>query len=183
MPKLTSKENIMEKRMIVMLAALFVVSLPLGATAMEHMDMDHSGHAVMKQKDMDHMSHDKMKHDGMSMAGSMIMLGEQEVDGVKAMVHLKDVKKAMGKMGMSQTHHFMVMFVDTSTGEPITQGVAAVKMVDAAAKESGAVALIGMQGHFGVDIALSTPGEYVFKLGTKLADGKKRQYEFKYSQQ
>lgn len=178
----------MNKRTIVMLATLFVASLPLTAAAMEKMDHDHSSHAGMEQKEMDHksmdhMSHEKMEHGGMSMAGGMIMLGEQEVEGVEAMVHLKDVKDAMAKMGMSQTHHFMVMFVDTTTGEPVEAGMAAVKIVDPGGTEGEAVALMGMQGHFGADIALSAPGEYVFKLGTKLADGKKRQYEFKFTQQ
>jgi hypothetical protein len=179
----------MNKRTIVMLATLFVASLPLTAVAMEKMDHDHNSHAGMEQKgemdhkSMDHMSHDKMEHGGMAMAGGMIMLGEQEVDGVEAMVHLKDVKEAMSKMGMPTTHHFMVMFADTSTGESVEQGAAAVKIVDPAGMEGEAVALMGMQGHFGADIALSAPGEYVFKLGTKLADGKKRQYEFKFTQQ
>jgi hypothetical protein len=160
----------MKNRIIIMLAAFFVVSLPLVVAAMEPMTMDH-------------MSHSKMEHDGMSMQGNMIMLGEQEVDGVEAMVHLKDVKEAMTEMGMSQTHHVMAMFVNASTGEPVEQGMVAVKIVDPSGKEGEAVALMGMQGHFGADIALSTPGAYVFKLGTKLADGKKRQYEFKYTLQ
>ena len=39
---------------------------------------------------------------------------------------------------------------------------------------------MGMQGHFGADITLSETGEYKFMVGTKLADGEKRQFEFEY---
>jgi hypothetical protein len=35
----------------------------------------------------------------------------------------------------------------------------------------------GMEGHFGVDLTLAA-GTYKFAVGTKLADGKKRQFEF-----
>ncbi|WP_432822216.1 hypothetical protein [Trichloromonas sp.] len=172
----------MKNRLIVTLATVLTLSLPLGAIAMDHKAHDHGSHAGMEHKSMEGMEHDQMKHGGMAMSGNMIMLGEQEVEGVEAMVHLKDVKENMAKMGMPQTHHFMVMFVDTNTGESVEQGIAAVKIVDPAGAESEAVGLMGMQGHFGADVALSAPGEYVFKLGTKLADGKKRQYEFKYIQ-
>ncbi|OHB27283.1 MAG: hypothetical protein A2X84_09400 [Desulfuromonadaceae bacterium GWC2_58_13] len=164
----------MKKRIIVMLAALLVASLPLAVVAMEHKEMDHGNHSGME--------HETMEHGSMAMPGDMIMVGNHEVDGVEAMVHLKDVKEAMGKMGMAQTHHFMVMFVDKATGDPVEQGMAAVKILDPTGKEGNPVALMGMQGHFGADISLSTPGEYVFKLGTKLADGKNRQFEFKFSQ-
>jgi hypothetical protein len=35
---------------------------------------------------------------------------------------------------------------------------------------------MGMDGHFGADIVLDKKGMYHFKIGTKLADGKKRTY-------
>jgi hypothetical protein len=37
---------------------------------------------------------------------------------------------------------------------------------------------MGMEGHFGADIVLPEKGEYHFKVGTKLADGQKREYHF-----
>jgi len=95
------------------------------------------------------------------------------------MAHLKDVKAAMAKMGMPTTHHIMVMFVDVASGKPVESGVAAVKIEGPDGKQSEAIKLMGMQGHFGADVELPTAGEYEFKVGTKLADGKKRQYEFK----
>jgi hypothetical protein len=176
----------MKKRLTVMLVACFVASLPLVAVSMEHKEHDHSSHSGMDHKDMEQMDHkgmEHMEHGGMAMQGDMMMLGDQVEDGVKAMAHLKDVKESMSKMGMSETHHFMVMFVDVASGEPIEQGVAAVKIVDPSGNTSEPVALMGMQGHFGADVALSPQGEYVFKLGTKLADGKKRQFEFNFTQQ
>jgi hypothetical protein len=65
------------------------------------------------------------------------------------MIHLKDVKEAMTETEMSRTHHVMAMFVNAATGEPVEQRMVAVKIVDPAGKEGGAVALMGMQGHFG----------------------------------
>jgi hypothetical protein len=38
-----------------------------------------------------------------------------------------------------------------------------------------------MDGHFGADIVLPEKGKYLFKVGTKLPDGKTRQYEFGYT--
>jgi len=163
--------------MIVWLATLLVASLPMTAVAMEHGDT-HGAHAAKSDPMMEHKGG---KHGGMAMGGDMIVVGEQEVEGVEAMVHLKDVAADMAKMGMNHTHHLMVMFVDTASGEPVEQGVAAVKIVDPAGRESQAMPLVGMDGHFGADIVLGTAGEYVFKVGTKLADAKKRQYEFKFT--
>jgi len=95
------------------------------------------------------------------------------------MAHLKDVKAALAKMGMTETHHFMAAFVD-KTGKQITEGTVAVKIVSPAGKEAEPIKLMGMEGHFGADITLAEKGKYLFKVGTQLPDGKKRQYEFKY---
>jgi len=164
------------RNLIVTLAVLAMLPMAAGsAYAMQHMDheksMDHGG---MK------MDHDgmKMDHGGMDMHGDMIMLGDAEQDGVKAMAHLKDVKAEMSKMGMKTTHHLMVMFAGLDDGKPIDSGSAAVKYTGPDGVEHGPVKLMGMQGHFGADVELGSPGAYHFNIGTKLADGKKRQYEF-----
>ena len=168
------------RTLILTLVVLIVV--PLTSQAMDHskMKMDH-GDKDHGKMEMDHgkMDHSKMDHDGMSMSGDMIMLGDATEDGVKAMAHLKDVKAAMAKMGMPTTHHIMLMFVDVASGKPVESGVAAVKIEGPDGKQSEAIKLMGMQGHFGADVELPTTGEYEFKVGTKLADGKKRQFEFK----
>jgi hypothetical protein len=157
------------KKVNALLAALFLLSLPLAAGAMEGMKHD-------KMEKMEHGSMEGMKHEGMKMEG-MIMLGEETEEGVKAMAHLNDVKEAMAKMGMKETHHFMVAFVDAA-GKPVTEGTVAVKIKNPAGKEGNAIKLMGMEGHFGADIVLPEKGEYHFKVGTKLADGQKREYHF-----
>jgi hypothetical protein len=170
------------------LTLMLLVALPLAVQAMQHESGAAMDHGKMKmdhdKMDMDHgkmkMDHDKMDmdHGGMKMSGDMLMLGNSVQDGVKAMAHLKDVKQAMAKMGMKSTHHFMVLFADVESGKPIESGVAAVKVKSPDGKEAEAVKLMGMQGHFGADIVLPGPGTYHFTVGTKLADGKKRQFEY-----
>lgn len=150
----------MNKKMSLIVAALIIFALPLSATAKSHEKHEH-GH----------------KHDDHA---GMVMLGEQTIDGIKAMAHLNDVKAAMAKIGMKETHHFMAAFVDAA-GNQVTEGTVAVKIVDPAGKESAPIKLIGMEGHFGADILLAAKGKYVFKVGTRLPDGKTRQYEFEYS--
>ena len=154
---------------------IFALALPLGALAMDHGGGTMAGHDHSKMEGMNHGD-----QSGMAMAGGMIMLGEKTVDGVRAMVHLKDVKAAMAKMGMSETHHFMVMFVDVASGKPIEAGTVAVKIKHGTAEAGPPVQLMGMQGHFGADITLSDPGKYEFTLGTKLPDGKSRKFDFEF---
>lgn len=171
----------MKKKLIIALTVLFALSAPFGAMAMSHEKDGHEMHETMEHKGHDHDMHEKMEgHGGMEMKGDMAMLGNDTEDGVKAMAHLKDVQEAMAEMGMPGTHHIMVMFMDTSTGEPIEEGIAAVKIKYPSGKESSPIKLMGMQGHFGADIRLSEKGEHKFMVGTKLADGKKRQFEFEY---
>lgn len=135
--------------------------------------------ANMDQGKMEGMKHEKM-HEGMDMSKSMIMLGEQTVKDVKAMAHLQDVKEEMAKMGMSGTHHLMLFFQDGGTGKAIKSGTVAVKIKSPSSEESAPLKLMGMEGHFGGEITLKEKGEYQFLVGTKLADGVKRQYQFTY---
>ena len=157
----------MRTRMIMALAAVFLCLPFANAFAMDHEGMDHG-------------KMEKMEHTGMNTAGEMYMLGDVVVDGVKAMAHVKDVHEAMSKMGMDVTHHFMVMFVDTKTGDPINSGTVALKIESPSGQETGPFKLMGMQGHFGVDITLKEKGKYEFKVGSKLADNQTRQFEFEY---
>ncbi len=139
-----------------LVAALFLLTIPLAALAMDHSQME-------------------------GMDGGMVMLGNQTVDGVKAMAHLKDIHEAMAKMGMDKTNHLMVMFMDTKTGQPISEGTAAVKIKDPSGKVSGPIMLMGMPGGFGADITLPEKGAYTFEVGSKLADGQVRKYDFNYT--
>ena len=183
----------MKKQIFVLLIAVLLV-VPSTGFAMSHgddhgkkmgHDMEH-GKEMAKEKgkkmghDMEHgkkMGHDmeKMDHQGMAMGGKMIMLGTETVDGVKGMFHLNDVREQMAEHGMKQTHHIMVAF-EGADGEAIESGMVAVKVEDPDEKISEAIKLMGMEGHFGVDLTLDKKGMYHFKIGTKLADGTKRTY-------
>ena len=147
---------------LLLLAPCHVLAVPTGQGSQE------------KMQGMESMGHGDEK-----VATDMIMIGEQVVDGVKGMAHLKDVKDAMAKMGMKETHHFMMMFRDKE-GKTITNGSVAVKIKGPNGKEGAAIKLIGMDKHFGADVILEQKGTYVFTVGTQLADGVKRQFEFRY---
>lgn len=123
---------------------------------------------------MEHKGHGDEK-----VAAGLIMLGEQVVDGVKGMAHLKDVKETMAKMGMKETHHFMVLFANAKDGKAITEGTVAVKIKGPDGKEGQAIKLMGMEGHFGADVVLDKKGDYIFTVGTQLSDGVKRQFVIK----
>lgn len=123
--------------------------------------------------------HAGMKMDSMQMAGNEVMLGQQEIHGVTAMAHLKDVRQAMSEAGMTTTHHFMVMLHDQATDANLDQGSVAVKVTLPTGQQLPAIKLMGMQGHFGADVTLATPGEYTFTVGSMLADGQKRVFTFK----
>ena len=171
------------------LAVLFILLMfvPLSASAMSHQnhathdhekatETDH--HAEMKVRDHEdsHTAHNE--HDGMSSDGSMVIVGSMVSKGVKGMAHLKDVSAKMAEMGMLTTHHFMIAFIDEKTGEQIETGTVALKITDPNAVVGEPIKMVGMDGHFGADVTLKIPGEYHFRLGTKLADGKKRKYHF-----
>lgn len=168
----------MKNGFLVLLAALFLATLPLSALGMSH-EKSQMEHGSMKG--MEHGSMKGMDHDKMMMDENMIMVGEQTEEGVKAMAHLKDVGEAMAEMGMKQTHHFMVMFMDTEHGKPIEEGLVAVKITTPSGETGKPVKLMGMQGHFGADVTLAEKGKYEFEVGTKVKDGKKRQYQFHYT--
>lgn len=171
----------MNKLNTLMLAlAVLVMTPPAVTPAVAMQQMDSSSGMNHGSMNMDHGKMN-MQHDGMNMNGDMIMLGDATQNGVKAMAHLKDVHEAMAKMGMKTTHHLMVMFADLATGKPIASGMVAVKIVKPDGETEGPIRLMGMQGHFGVDATLKEKGKYHFNVGTKLADGQKRQYEFNYT--
>lgn len=147
---------------LLLLAPFHVLAVPTGQGSHDVMPgMEHGGHGDEK------------------VAAGMIMLGEQVVDGVKGMAHLKDVKAAMAKMGMKETHHFMMMFRNVKEGKVITTGSVAVKIKGPDGKEGPAIELMGMEEHFGADVVLDKKGPYVFTIGTQLSDGVKRQFVIK----
>ncbi len=163
------------KKMTLML--LVFLAVPVLAFASDCCDGN-----TMKMDGMEHhagMKMDGMKMDSMHMSGNEVMLGHQEISGVRAMAHLKDVRQAMSEAGMTTTHHFMVMLHDLATDADIDQGSVAVKVTLPSGEQLPAKKLMGMQGHFGADVTLATPGEYTFTVGSVLADGQKRVFIFK----
>jgi hypothetical protein len=156
----------MKKLISILLTAALVAAIPLAAAA-QH---DHG-------KKKPHGTHGKKMDHG---AGheDMMMIGEQSVAGVKGMAHLNDVREAMAKMKMKETHHFMVLFMDEASGAPIEEGTAAVRITGPDGQEGSPVRLIAMDGHFGADVVLDKQGNYTFVVGTRLPDGQTRQFEF-----
>jgi len=160
----------MKNRNISWTAAL-IVGLALFAAPALAME-NHTGH------DMGGMNQDsKQKPEGMEHGqGGMIMLGEEEQKGVKAMFHLMPIDPKAMPAGNKITHHLMVMFNDAATGKTIGSGTVAVKIESPEGKEAAPVRLMGMDGHFGADMTLDKPGIWHFRIATKLADGKVRQF-------
>ncbi|WP_303722199.1 hypothetical protein [Malonomonas rubra] len=180
----------MKKFFVLML--MVTLMLPVGAMAMSHeehgshdkmMDMDHDSMEKMehgKAMDMDHDSMEKMEHgSGMDMGGKMIMLQDEEVDGVMGAAHLLDVKEKMAAHGMSQTHHLMIGFMNNE-GDALGDGTVAVKVEAPDGNVSEPIMMMGMKDAFGADITLDQKGTYHFAIGTKLADGKKRTFHMHY---
>lgn len=117
---------------------------------------------------------------GMAMTEGMQMVGTQTQNGVKAMAHITDIRKAMAEAGMKQTHHFMVAFEQSADGTAIESGRVAVRIVSPSGQTGSAVALQEMDGHFGADVELSESGNYRFEVGSRVGDDQARQYEFQY---
>ena len=182
----------MKKQSLLVIILVSFIFLPAVAFAMSHEEhaghqMNHEEHKMNKDEHAGHqMSHEEHKmdhgeHDSMQMHGGMIMLGEQEVDGVKASIHMKDVSEAMAKMGMDVTHHFMITLTDLKSGKALDKGVVAVKITGPSGEEGKPVKLMGMQGHFGVDVSLKEAGDYTFVVATKMEDGQTRKFSAQFS--
>ena len=168
-----------------------VITIAMALAVVPALALAHCGSCAMDDKSVgtqklaskhdhgDHKDHSGHDHSGMAAAGGMLDLGSKAEKGVKATAEMKDVRAAMAKTGMKTTHHFMISFADEKSGQALDAGTVAVKVVDPAGTVTGPMALMGMQGHFGADVILDQPGEYKFQVGSKLADGQTRQFEFK----
>ena len=160
-----TKEMLTMKKMTVLIAAVISLSAPLMAFA-----MDHEGH--------DHGSMD-MGHGGGMMAMGKVA-HEEVVDGVKATFEVMDIQKKMKEMGMSETHHIMVVFTDIKSGKKLSEGEVTVKVLSPDKSEQ-VKELMGMEGGFGSDFTLSKKGKYGVMAKFKLADGKIRSAKFWYT--
>ena len=176
----------MKKRIQHILAISFLLvaaaSFPVFAASGQGHDESHSsGHGESHEVHQDShtsdhgSSHGEMQHGDHE---NMILIGEQTVDGVKAVAHLNDVREAMAKAGMKETHHLQVLFTDMAADKTVESGTVAIKITLPSGNTLDPMELPGMEGHFGKDVILTEPGKYSFSVGTKLADGKKRQFSF-----
>ena len=159
------------KRKNILYTLAILVALPVSwAGAQQQTHAEHGSQPMVQMHS---------EQDAMQMNEASIMLGDETVDGVKAMAHVNDIGVMMTQMGRKENYHFMLMFSDTASGAPVESGAVAVKIIDPKTGQAGeAIPLIGMGGHFGADIILPEKGNYSFQVGTKLTDGKKRQYTF-----
>lgn len=114
---------------------------------------------------------------GMSTAGVKFMLGSSEVDGVRSVAYLNDVRQQMAKYGLKQTHHIMVFFNNTDTEKAIETGVAKVLVVNPDGKSTNSEVLFAMDGGFGADVTLTQKGRYRFEVRALLLDGKERIFQ------
>ena len=178
----------MKKLTIALLTAYFAMALPMIAAATQHMDHGEHGSAMdgekMKHGEMEHgkeMSHDM--HQGHDMHGGddFVEVGKDTQDGVVATVKVKTYDEqamaTMAKMGMNATHHVMVYFTEEKDGAAVAGGMAAVKIKGSGDDAPKPVMLMLMGNGFGGDVTVKEMGMYTFEIGTKLEDGKKRQFE------
>jgi len=177
----------MKRLTFAMMALIIAMGMPMVAMAMDHgsndkemsKDMDHDMHKAhdMKMDDAKKMDHDMHKgHDMAAEDGDFVEIGKDTQDGVVATVKVKaydeKTRATMSKMGMNATHHIMVFFTDEKTGSSVTSGKAALKIKGEDAKPA---MLMQMGPGFGSDVSVGD-GMSTFEIGTKLEDGKKRQF-------
>jgi hypothetical protein len=173
----------MKKLTVAILTLAIAMALPMAAAAMKHMDHGEHGKAMaeekMKHGDMEHakdMSDDMHKGHAMNGGDDFVEIGKDTQKGVVATVKVKtydeETKASMAKMGMAATHHVMVFFVDEASGKTVG-GKAALKVKG---QDSKPAMLMQMGDGFGADLTLDT-GMSTLEIGTKLDDGKKRQFE------
>ncbi|MDH3544320.1 MAG: hypothetical protein OET55_00310 [Desulfuromonadales bacterium] len=177
----------MKRLTFTMMALIIAMAIPMVAIAMDHgshdkemsKDMDHDKHKAhdMKMDDAKEMNHDMHKgHDMAAEDGDFVEIGKDTQDGVVATVKVKaydeKTRATMAKMGMNATHHVMVFFTDEKTGEAVASGKAALKIKGEDAKPA---MLMQMGPGFGSDVSVDD-GMSTFEIGTKLEDGKKRQF-------
>ena len=148
------------KKTIAVVAALFAISSPVVAIALEH-----KGHTMGHKTTVAH---------------------EEVVDGVKATFNVQTMAEAMKELnmempkGVKETHHISVTFKDVKSSGALTAGRVTIK-VQNPDKSGQTKELMGMHGHFGADFELSKKGKYGVMCKFQLKDGKIRQAKFWYT--
>ena len=103
-----------------------------------------------------------------------IDLGKAAYRGVVATADLKPLPNMPG----GETYLLSVGFSSQDTGRPLSEGDVAVKVISAKGKSAVPIRLNPVAGRFQAEIQLSMAGESEVRIGSKLADKKKRIYRF-----
>jgi hypothetical protein len=170
----------MKRFTIAVLAMIFTMSMPMTALAMKNMNHGDQGKTMAEEMKQQGDQGMKMDQKMASSGNEFAEVGKDSKNGVVATVKIKtyDDKTlaSMKKMGMSATHHVMVFFTDEKSGDAITVGKAALKVKGQSGKPA---MLMQMGAGFGGDVTLKEMMS-TFEIGTKLEDGKKRQFSVMY---
>jgi len=124
----------------------------------------------------------KMEGHGMMKMGDKVFEGK--VGPWQAEVRLVDMKAQMAKSKVSEkmmakmknTHHVALSIEDPKTKAHITEGKGSITVTGPDEKKAK-YDLVGMQGHFGADVTLGTPGKYKFVVDIE-SGGKKGRATF-----
>ena len=181
----------MKRLTIAIMTLVLAMGMPMIAVAMDHSehgkemaddmkqhgDMEHSDQGKHKGHDMEKMDMSKdMAHDMGAKDGDFVEIGKDTQEGVivtaKVKTYDEKTMATMATMGMSATHHVKVFFADEKSGEAVTSGKAAIKVKG---KDAKPTMLMQMGTGFGGDVSVGE-GMFTFEIGTKLEDGKKRQF-------
>ncbi len=169
------------KRLIASAAFLSILALPAlapsaekGQGGMHGMKME--GHGTMEQGQGMQGAHDMMKMGDRVYQGKIgPWNGEVRIMDMKASMEASGMKP---QGGMMHSHHVSVALTDPQTKKPLTGGSGSVTVI-APDKSMTTTQFMVIQGHYGADVKLTTPGMYRFKvnLGT---DGKMGTANFQY---
>jgi hypothetical protein len=132
-----------------------------------------------------------MHGEGKMEGHGMMKMGDKVFDGTVGPWHgearLMDMKaqmekakasgmKMQGMEMMKNTHHLSLMLTDPQTKKAVTEGLGSVTVTGPDHKEAKTT-FMAMQGHFGADVNLPTPGKYEFYVEIE-AGGKKGSAKF-----
>jgi hypothetical protein len=158
-------------RTVVCGMAFMIMALPGISAAADHggMKMDDPG---------------KMQSGGhdMTMTGDKVFSGK--VGPWNGDARIMDMKAHLEASGMKaqgampNSHHIALTLTDAAK-KPVTEGKGTVTVTGPDKKETKAEFMV-MQGHFGADVNLPTPGKYTFKTDVE-SGGKKGSATFPYT--
>ncbi|HAM34219.1 MAG: hypothetical protein A2Z26_00290 [Deltaproteobacteria bacterium RBG_16_66_15] len=152
------------KRFFGWVAVLSILALPMYASA------EMKGHGGMSGAGGEHGGM-KMEGHGQSGGHDMMKMGDKAFSGKigpwQGTARIVDMKAHLEASGMKaqgampNSHHIAFRLTDAAK-KPVTEGKGTVTVTGPDKKETRAEFMV-MQGHFGADVNLPTPGKYTFK--------------------